>query len=55
MRAYPQQFAVEHERVRCLGEVLAVDVQLTELLQITNVQLLTLDALVEVLQQTKIW
>jgi len=44
-----EQFGVEHQSVCSLSEVVTLQVKVTELVQVPDVQLVTLNAVVEVL------
>jgi len=46
---YLKQFGVKHQSVSSLGEIVTLEMQLTELVQVPNVQLMTLDVVVEIL------
>ena len=46
-----EQFSIEHQRVRSLGEVVTLQMKITEFVQISDVQLVTLNAVVEILNK----
>jgi len=49
MSTYAEQFSIEHHGVCCLGEVITPEMQVTELVQVPDVQLVPLNVVVEVL------
>jgi len=46
---YSEQFSIEHHGVSRLGEVITPEMQVTELVQVPDVQLVSLNVVVEVL------
>jgi len=49
---YTEQLCIEHQRVGSFGEVITLEVQITQLVQVPDVQLVTLNVVVEVLNSS---
>jgi len=52
MRTYTEQLCIEHQRVGSFGEVITLEVQITQLVQVPDVQLVTLNVMVKVLNSS---
>jgi len=49
---YPEEFCIEHQCVGSLGEIITLEMKITQLVQVSDVQLVTLNVMVEVLMIT---